>query len=64
MVFGILSAAPPGLKLAGQIPAHLPGWGSADAGAPKTGRLARCGDALWNLGTRFAGGAHCVGRLP
>lgn len=55
MVLHILSAIPPGLKLAGQMPARLPGWGSADIdGASETGRLARCGAALWNLVTRFA----------
>ena len=55
VVLHILSAIPPGLKLAGQMPARLPGWGSADIdGASETGRLARCGAALWNLVTRFA----------
>ncbi len=56
VVFRMLRAVLLERRRAGQMPARLPGWGSAGTrglGNSATGRLAKCGADLWNLGTRF-----------
>ena len=58
VVFRMLSAVLRERKLASRIsPARLPGWVNASTsglGNSATGRLAKYGADLWNLGTRFA----------